>query len=161
MDGELDDEGLLVLGGESRPAYYRKLGQGPACPANVLDKIKQDIDKNHVFKLYLAAPAIFTGGWLPDGVTKAGGYSGKLNGITVKLVSAAVGKYIPAGGWEMRPASGPQKPRAIRRAVPAGSIYWFQTEAAADEVIGKLDNKCISDIDREIGFGLSFVGGSN
>ena len=162
IDGELADEGMLVLGGESRPARYRRIDARPSFPPNMLKAIRKSISEKRAFRLYLATPAIFGRGWLPQAIDAAAGYAGNLRGVPVKLVSAALGRYLPAGGWELRPSDGrAQQPRAIQRAVPAGSVYWFRTEAGADEVLEKLHFKCISDIDSQLGYGLSLIGGSD
>ncbi|MCW2279326.1 type III-B CRISPR module-associated Cmr3 family protein [Heliophilum fasciatum] len=103
------------------------------------------------FFLYLLSPAIFRQGWLPDaidrqthrlrdgmealavrweeghgGSTMDGGSQAEsfpaLNGLDLRLVAAAVDKPQPLGGWSLAQ----QKPKPLRWAVPAGSIYYFE-----------------------------------
>jgi len=162
IDGELPEAGLLVLGGEARPAMYRRIKDRTSTPEQVIKAIEESILKSQRFKLYIATPAIFSRGWLPVSIDPDTDYRGNLNGIPVRLVSAVVGRPVPIGGWELRSGdAGRERPRAIQRAVPAGSVYWFETEAKPEDVIEKLHFQCISDSDndRKIGFGLSLIGG--
>jgi CRISPR-associated protein Cmr3 len=148
----LASAGLLQLGGEARAARYREVEASlqltqegrTGAPANGKTR----------FKLYLAAPAIFHQGWLPGWIGRHD-LSGAWNGLHVRLVSAAVGKAQPVGGRDI--AHGSQ--RSIRRAVPAGSVYFFEAEASADAVMKAFDGKCVSDVDAQIGFGLCYAGG--
>lgn len=70
--------------------------------------------------MYLATPAVFRQGWIPDFIDPVT-MEGKVEGNSVRLVAASVGKAIPLGGWDI--AKGCPKP--MRRAVPAGSVYHF------------------------------------
>lgn len=162
VDDKPPKSGLLVLGGEARPAMYRRIEDRASMPRELVTTIEASISKSQRFKLYIATPAIFSRGWLPARIDPATGYKGNLNGIPVRLVSAVVGRPIPIGGWELRPGDADrERPRPIQRAVPAGSIYWFETDAKPESVIEKLHFQCISDSDndRKIGFGLSLIGG--
>ncbi|MFQ5677533.1 MAG: type III-B CRISPR module-associated protein Cmr3 [bacterium] len=106
---------LLRLGGEARSAAYQ---------ADV-DWVNPDEPTiGTKFKLILLTPAIFNNDWLPDFIDPDSLCGSLDNGkINVKLVSAAVGKYVGIGGWDIR--KGRAKP--VRRAVPAGSVYFFQS----------------------------------
>ncbi|WP_106768732.1 type III-B CRISPR module-associated Cmr3 family protein [Paenibacillus faecalis] len=142
----LDKQALLKIGGESKVGSLKPLKQ--ECfftPATSTDKF---------FKLYLATPAIFKQGWLPwwiDPVTKEGSFAYKKHRIRVRLISAAVGKYVPTGGFGT--VSGKAKPRELRLAVPAGSVYFFKILEGTFEDANKLfHQKCISDYRENLGF---------
>jgi CRISPR type III-B/RAMP module-associated protein Cmr3 len=144
--------GLLQLGGEARAGSYTTVQRGLDLPRS--GRLKNGSGLLH-FKLYLATPAIFKSGWLPgwlDSTTLAGQY----NSVAVQLVATAVGKPQPVGG---RDIARRDRQRAIQRAVPAGSVYFFETRAAASDVMDAFDGQCLSDVDAQIGFGLSYVGG--
>lgn len=145
------ENGILQLGGEGKSANFEKLNE------DKLEELK-NIDfkfENCLFKIYLATPAIFKKGWLPDWVDEKT-LEGNFNGIRLKLVACAVGRHIPVGGWDI--ANRDHKPMIM--AVPAGSVYYFKImdDTNAKEIKGKFHFKNISDINPEEGFGLSLIG---
>ena len=161
-DEQLPEKGLLKLGGEGKSFLYELSAHNPnPLPAKEdEEELKAAIHKSGSFKLYFATPAIFEHGWLPkwiDKKTQCGQYPVSGTGsMSIKLVTAAVGKSIPVGGWDMK--KGESKP--TRRAVPAGSIYYFKVseESCVDTIINTFHYKNISDYQAEEGFGLCFVG---
>jgi CRISPR-associated protein Cmr3 len=153
----LSNTGLLQLGGEARAGFYKTVPTAMDLPR---DERTPSLShgKRH-FKLCFATPAIFNNGWLPawlDPQSLLGKQGDRRGEAAGRLVSAAVGKPQPIGG---RDIARRDRQRAIRRAVPAGSVYFFETEASADEVFETFDGQCVSDADARIGFGLCFVGG--
>lgn len=144
--------GLMKVGGESKAMAYE----------HCVDEEIQDlnIDRSRIkgkrFKVYLATPAKFSNGWLPgwiDERTLTGTYKGTL----LKLLTAAIGRYVPIGGFDMKE----KRPKPMFRAVPAGSVYYFEVLDGSDlvEVINKFHYVNISDFDGQQGFGLAFAGG--
>lgn len=152
----LASSGLLQLGGEARAGRYDTVTMGVDLPP---DGRISDTDNPLRFKLYLATRALFEQGWLPKDID-AQTMKGNWCGISLTLVSAAIGKPQSIGG---RDISRRDQQRSMRRAVPAGSVYFFETEARAGDVFEAFDGKCVSDreMDAQIGFGLSYVGGWN
>jgi len=150
---EIDKEGFLKFGGEGKAIFYKQLDE--VCMGN--PKIT-----GNIFKLYLSTPAIFKNGWIPgwlkedtskDGIKSFGGI---YKGVTLKLLTAAIGKYTSIGGFDMKAG----KPKPMRKAVPAGSVYYFEFEDCDGEKIIEIFNKkSISDFNRKEGFGIGFVGG--
>ena len=74
--GLLPDQGLLQLGGEARSARYGRLDpedlQDPLAPetlAEQKDMLVEALAGKRNFKLYLMTPAVFSAGWLPDGLS--------------------------------------------------------------------------------------------
>lgn len=146
----LDDEGLLKLGGESKPARFERLGDAAPVPTPP----RQQIAAAEAFTLYLATPAIFGHGWLPGGLDPDT-LRGMIDGTTVCLQAAAVGKPGAVGGWDMKAGA----PKPMDRTVPAGSVYHFAIEdGSADDVIEGLHDERISDVRAPAGFGHAFVG---
>lgn len=145
--------GLLQLGGEARAGRYETVTTGVTLSP---DGCLTDGDKPLRFKVYLATPAFFRQGWLPAAIN-AQTLQGNWQGIDVTLIAAAIGKPQAIGGRDI--ARGDTQ-RAIRRAVPAGSVYFFETQATTDEVLAAFDGQCVCDAeaDRQIGFGLGYVG---
>jgi CRISPR-associated protein Cmr3 len=124
---KLPSDGWLALGGEARPARFRLVNA---------DASSLSIDKSERFSLYFATPAYFMSGWRPN--------------IQVRLVAAAAGRPQLIGGWDLVE----QKPKPIRRYVPAGSVYFYETDAPISVDLPVTDNQN----EAHIGFGQVFVG---
>lgn len=145
--GLLPDKGLFKLGGEGKSFLYElsKHNPDPFPTEDNLEQLKKAIKESGAFKLYFATPAIFKNGWLP-----------KTNLESIELVTAAVGKSVPIGGWNMKE----KKPKPTRRAVPAGSVYYCKIleGCCVDDVINTFHYQNISDYQAKEGYGLCFVG---
>ena len=161
-NGELPANGLLKLGGEGKSFTHERSSHNPDPLAKEedIEALKESIRCSGAFKLYFATPAIFKHGWLPEWIdekTHKGQYplSGT-DSISVELVTAAVGKPIPIGGWDMKQNT----PKPTRRAVPAGSVYHFKVcdESCVDTIFKTFHYKNISDYQSEEGYGLCFIG---
>jgi CRISPR-associated protein Cmr3 len=146
------EEGLLQIGGEGKTARIEKIENDD--PFKVLSDLNFKFE-NKIFKLYLATPAIFEKGWLPDWIDETN-FEGNYKGINLKLIACSIGKFKLIGGWDLAN----KKPKPMHKAVPAGSVYYFKildgTPAERIKEVFYLKN--ISDINPEEGFGLSLVG---
>lgn len=142
---DLPGEGFLKLGGEGKVVAYKQLQNLPDFKPNL---------EGNWFKLYLLTPSIFKGGWLPGWIdTKT--LEGTYKGLRLKLLSAVVGRHISIGGFDIKKG----RPKPMRRAVPAGSVYYFELlKGELDDVTNLMHYKSISEYDAEQGFGVSFVG---
>jgi CRISPR-associated protein Cmr3 len=148
--------GLIAIGGENRVASYTEqlqLNWGEL-DKQLLEKLKQSAR----FKLYLATPTIFKKGWLPEWIDETS-LQGTYQGVKVTLVAAAIARYQTIGGWDVAYS----RPKPTYRAVPAGSIYYFTTDAKPEQVVQTFHWKNLADdpLDAQIGFGLSLVGSWN
>jgi|CXWL01.1.fsa_nt_gi hypothetical protein len=120
------------------------------------DLVCRHVEETGRFCLYLATPAIFSAGWAPTLTTSTG------SALEARLVAAAVGKPEIIGGWSM--AKGRSRPKPLRRATPAGSIYYFTVDAAnRPEVANLIETRygfpgSISDLDAELGLGVCVPG---
>lgn len=135
----LSSSGLIKIGGEGKAVSYSSLSNllNPSMPASLSDKY---------FKLYLATPAFFHEGWKPSLPEKYG----------AELVAAVVGKPLYIGGFNLK--SKDKKggwPKPMRRAVPAGSVYYYKGEL---EKVKDLHGASISDCNIEQGFGITYIG---
>ena len=106
-------------------------------------------------KLYLSTPAIFENGWLPKWIDKRT-FEGEYKGIKLKLFSAFIGKPQYVGGFDMAK----RRPKPMKKAVPAGSVYYFEVlEGNKEELINTFHGKSISELDtNKQGFGIAFLG---
>lgn len=148
VDGikELPKKALIKLGGEAKSFTYSETSQSTdPLSDDDLTTLQERVSNSRKFKLYLATPAIFNEGWFPRGLHK-----------NIELVTAAVGNYVPVGGWDV--AHG--RPKRTYRAVPAGSVYYFQLVKGADVdvILNYLHYKNIGDQRTQEGFGLTYVG---
>lgn len=113
----LPQRGLLRLGGDGRGARHESIDNFEP-PAPPLDRIARDAR----FRLVLLTPTLWPDGWLPAGVLRDGAdLVLQLEGLRTRLACAALGRPEVISGWDL--ATGGPKP--AQRAVPAGSVYWF------------------------------------
>lgn len=156
----LPQKGLLKLGGEGKSFAYQDVVLDLSLLFSHLGSVKTAIESTGRFKLYFATPAIFKRGWLPSWLsdhTLPGAYPPKNTApIRLKLITAAVGKPVPVGGWDM--AKGEAKP--TWRAVPAGSVYYFELldRDRIDDLIAAFHYQNISDERADEGYGLALIG---
>ena len=150
--GAVPPKGWLRLGGEARAAHFTVVDASRTADGDLISTIQKE---GH-FKLVLTTPAVFEQGWRPDVVDSDG--RGTLAGCRVQLRGAAVEGYEPLGGWDM--AAG--RPKTTRRAVPAGSVYFFDLEDPSDAPQlaekGFILPLASSDEDRKQGLGLAALG---
>jgi len=146
----LQNEGILKLGGEGKMVHYETISsQLPEDRESVLERIKQ----TGQIKLYLATPALFKNGWLPDEEI--------FNGpdYRLELLTASIGSPLSVGGWDMAKNGGKGGHKPMMRAVPAGSVYYFRIEAGDPEnIYERFHYHNLSQRAHE-GFGLALVGG--
>lgn len=157
---ELPESSLMKIGAEGKAAYFRRA----AGDANPVTKPTWSEKHDVIFKVYLSTPAVFINGWYPGWIDASNGMTGTFKGLELKLIAAAVGDYLPIGGYDMKK----NRPKPMRRAVPAGSVYYFKLlDGDPKAIIETFHNKAISDdyiFDekkdsyRMQGFGISFVG---
>ena len=145
---------IAPVGGERRLAEFSRCDDDSAlweCPED-FPKIEGSL------RLVLASPAMFKNGWLPDWID-TGTLTGTIpnTNATAKLISAVTERWQPVSGWYYE--RGITGPKPMRRAVPAGSVYFFEI------ISGTLDAKslwlksiCLDEQDINDGFGLVVAG---
>ena len=153
-----DNKILHTLGGERRLTIWEKTEKplGWDCP----EIIEKSLKNSKNIRMVLATPAIFSGGWMPGWLKEK---DGSLQGtppcspeITLKLVSACLNHWKPISGWDMEN----NRPKPVRRIIPAGSVYFFETIGENSEPGSRLWLKsvCDDEQDRKDGFGLALWG---
>jgi CRISPR-associated protein Cmr3 len=154
------------LGGERRLVHWHRNGAATlwTCPA----KVKQGLDRAFRIRMVLATPAIFNGGWKP------GWLNGQLEGsppgsnVKLKLVGVSNSRWKAVSGWSLAKINhkgqldpqGKPGPKAIRRLVPAGSVYFFKSSEGDAGALADRWLHSVSDDDQEKrdGFGLAVWG---
>lgn len=145
------DKDLATLGGERRLSHFNiiELSQ----PTIDKAKLLADINKAEGFCLTFITPAIFENGYLPKRLLEGNLPDCELH---CQLKAVASDRWLAVSGWD----SLLWKPKAMRKAVNAGSVYWFSLEQPLSEVaLAYLLNNPISDDiqDCRDGFGLVTV----
>jgi len=132
------NSGLMRIGGEGHGACFTQVetSSWPAPPDPLQPR----------FLVYLATPTYFTNGWKPDKWERF--FDGR-----VEMVAAAVNRFQSLGGFDW--AANTHKP--ARRYVPAGAVYFFESDGKARLKPGLAQN-AITDFGAEIGFGQILVG---
>ena len=59
----------------------------------------------------------------------------------------------------MRDEKGKPFPKPMKRAVPAGSVYYFETKVSFEKVLELFHGQSLSDDRKQEGFGLSYIAG--
>ncbi|WP_437677253.1 type III-B CRISPR module-associated Cmr3 family protein [Sorangium sp. So ce131] len=151
-------EGLAPLGGKRRLVRWSRAGQPlPKVPELVLQGASRGDARSRV-RVLLLTPALFEEGWRPG--LSPGAPLGPGEGVThVRLVAACLERPIAISGWDLAK----QQPKRIRRAVPAGSVYWLELSgppAARLAWVERAWARATSDAeeDRRDGFGVAAIG---
>lgn len=149
---------LANFGGERRMVrvHPQTVGQPcwPALPQNLTSKIV----RAGGLKLTIATPALFGQGYLPGWInpeTLEGAPPG-IPTLRLRLKAAAIERWLPVSGWDLAQ----HKPRAMRKAVAAGAVYWFEClDTSGPEDLEQLWLAPLSDHpqDRQDGFGLALL----
>lgn len=138
-----DESKLLRLGAEYKAAFFNSIKK-PQIPIPEI--------KSEYLCMYLSTPALFKNGSIPDFLN-----SKNFEGIDLELISCAIGKPVYLGGFDMVK----RYPKPMRRAVPAGSVYYLRSKQA-NLLAQKLHNTSISEFDcSKIGFGNVLIGSLN
>ena len=143
---QIQNEGLLKLGAEGKVAKYKSIEN---CKTIFTDDELDEINET-TFKVYLVNPAIFKKGWLPDFENNP-----ILKELQLEQINASIGKPISIGGFDMVK----KMPKPMIKAVPAGSVYYFNSKNSSfKEIYQKLNGKSISDYKTKEGYGICYIG---
>ena len=148
------------LGGEQRLAMFDTLENKNflQCP----EEVTTSIGNKKTLRMIIVTPAIFNNGWLPEWLDKdtlEGTPPGlDTSKIILKLSGACIERWKAISGWGLE--KGKVGPKAIRRLVPPGSVYFFNLISGNGQELEKLWLKSVSDMeqDRKDGFGITLWG---
>lgn len=122
------------FGGEGRVAEVKAVPIDPwAWPA----KAYEGWAPSTCFRLLVVTPCAFATGWLPDFLEAASDrFTGNLplvdgSSLPVTLRAAAIDRPVPVSGWDFTAKSG-GAPKASHLLVPAGSVYYFESDRTLD-----------------------------
>lgn len=150
---ELTDD-LVTFGGERRLSNLKPLTQIDL--QQKTSPLLQQINQAKGFSLYLMTPAIFKHGYLPAWLDREH-LKGQLPNTQLKLHLKAVAlePWVAVSGWDSLLC----RPKAMRKAVAAGSIYWFELDGEMDQHSLNLLLQPLADHaqDRSDGFGQTLL----
>ena len=143
------------LGGERRIVSWQQAEQAipaiPECPPKVIESI---INERRC-RLILLTPGIFEMGYYPSKL-----FQPRTTGVTLTLKACKVTRPDSISGWDIDK----NEPKASRRLVPAGSVYFIELHGASDQQIKDwLEQTWFSSIsdqeqDQLDGFGIVAIG---
>jgi len=155
-------DSLHPLGGERRLVRWLHSDEKHAaglwdCPR----EIGTALAESHRVRMVLATPAIFAQGWKPGWLSDGpDGLEGSPPNSTLRLrlVSAVIERWRPISGWSLE--AGRVGPKPVRRAAPAGSVYFFEIVEGTAKDLARLwlQSVCDHEQDRRDGFGLTLWG---
>ena len=150
---------LHPLGGERRLARWKTAAKPIAwsCP----EKIRKVLSAASRVQMALVTPAIFKDGWKPGWLDE--GLAGTPPGTNVRLrlVGASIRRWRAVSGWSLADLPGqPRGPKPLKRVVPAGGVYFFETVDGKVPGLAERWLEPVSDDeqDRRDGFGLATWG---
>jgi CRISPR-associated protein Cmr3 len=151
-------EGTAPFAGERRLVRWTE--GGPAWPTELPGNLSAALGGGASVvrvRVVLMTPGAFREGWRPGAAD--GELCGARDGVTVSLVAALVPRPETISGWDFALDA----PKATRRVVPAGSVYWLDLEGDAEARLRWakrvwMQNVSDSAQDRRDGYGLAALG---
>jgi len=146
---EVGSTGFLKIGGEGKTCSFEVV-------AASVNPIKIPKLSGDLFKIYFATPTILSNGkkgWLPSFLNEK--LEGYWNGMTIKFLTAALGKPKLIGGFDMKE----KRPKPMLKMIPEGAVLYFRIIGNKD----KFDSlpqpfKLIDDEQKaKEGFGLAYL----
>lgn len=116
------DEDMVTFGGERRLSRFMPINISENFYDDSAEALLKKINDANGFRLTFLTPCIFANGYLPtwlDATTKKGVLPN--TDTTVSLKACAIDKWQAVSGWD----SILWKPKAMRKAISSGSVYWF------------------------------------
>jgi CRISPR-associated protein Cmr3 len=152
-------DALHPFGGERRLAHWKTGADVAAwqCPP----KLRGALAQAQRVRMILTTPAVFSDGWRPGwlGVELEGSPPGA--NARLRLVGVSIARWKAVSGWSLahRPEQ-PRGPKAVKRMVPAGGVYFFEiVDGNAAALADRWLEPVSDDVqDRRDGFGLAVWG---
>lgn len=136
-EGKLPNSGWLRLGGDGRGASYSTVSRDFGFDPSLSEATWSRMQQTGTFKLMMRSPGLFSNGWLPDGIKEHGNdLVLEWRDIRARLICASVPRYTVISGWNLAE----WKPKIAQRAVPTGTVYWFELLEGGLEQLCNLAN---------------------
>ncbi|WP_258297662.1 type III-B CRISPR module-associated protein Cmr3 [Paenibacillus peoriae] len=152
------------MGGKRRLAHFSEVKDDLSwtCPVAIQDSMQGA----SYIRMVLATPAYFRKGWLPGWLDENLQTKNPWKcGVELQLRWACVPRWQPVSGWSYSKDSLSNE-KAVRRMVPAGSVYFFEViKGDAADLAKEMWLQSVSDtnrrkeaFDKEDGYGLALWG---
>ncbi len=164
VQSELElDEGLATFGGERRLSNFKEVAV-QLTNSDTLSERTAKINEKKGFSLTFLTPCIFEKGYLPSWINEdkeTGILTGTIPNVNIQvtLKAVAIDRWQGVSGWD----SIVWRPKATRKAVSAGSVYWFkftdkETTITAEQ-LAQLDTMQWADNtqDKADGYGTALI----
>tara|TARA_R100000935_G_C2839209_1_gene170062 strand:+ start:792 stop:2021 length:1230 start_codon:yes stop_codon:yes gene_type:complete len=120
------NEDMVTFGGERRLSRFVPINISENFYDDSAEALLKKINDANGFRLTFLTPCIFANGYLPtwlDATTKKGVLPN--TDTTISLKACAIDKWQAVSGWD----SILWKPKAMRKAISSGSVYWFELDS--------------------------------
>lgn len=144
-----------LLGGEGRPWVISSIDRAPLFTAEEERQIAEQIRETKVARIILLTPAFWQYGTRPSGFDPSSGHLYIGEGIRVRLLTAAIGRPLLVGGWDIVA----NRPKPRRPAVPAGSVLYVEVKPEeAHAFVKAVHGRKWSDESAHEGYGYAVCG---
>jgi CRISPR-associated protein Cmr3 len=151
---------LHPLGGERRLAHWKATAETGAWRSP--RRIREALAAASRVRMVLATPAVFRHGWKPAWLNDELVGTPPDANVAVKLVGISIQRWRAVSGWSLLNDPPHQRPgpKPVKRLVPAGGVYFFETvDGKASELADRwLESVSDDEQDRRDGFGLAVWG---
>ncbi len=150
---------LHPLGGERRLVHWKATAETSAwiCPQSV----RAALASASKVRMVLATPAVFGDGWKPGWLSDERVGTPPGANVTLRLVGVSIQRWQAVSGWSLANLPGqPRGPKPVKRIVPSGGVYFFETVDGKASGLADRWLESVSDDkqDRRDGFGLAVWG---
>ena len=151
-----DDVRYVLLGGEGRPWHLTTLRRDHLLYSKEEEeKLIQQIRERERARIILLTPAIWKQGTRPACYDRETQELDLGNNLRVKLLTAAVGRPLVIGGWDMKK----NRPKKRQYAVPAGSVLIVKVnKEQAEQLVRTVHSMKLTDELEHEGYGCAVCG---
>lgn len=150
---------LHPLGGERRLVHWKAAAETSAWPCP--QPVRAALASASRIRMVLVTPAVFGGGWKPGWMNEKLVGTPPGSNVTLRLVGVSIQRWRAVSGWSLANLPGqPRGPKPVKRIVPSGGVYFFETvDGKASGLADRwLESVSDDEQDRRDGFGLAVWG---
>lgn len=147
------------LGGERRLVHWKAVTETSAWPCP--KPVRAALASASRLRMVLVTPAVFGGGWKPGWLNEELAGTPPGANVTLRLVGVSIQRWRAVSGWSLASLPGqPPGPKPVKRLVPSGGVYFFETiDGKASGLADRwLESASDDEQDRRDGFGLAVWG---
>lgn len=150
---------LHPFGGERRLVHWKAAAETSAwaCP----QPVRAALASASRIRMVLVTPAVFGGGWKPGWMNEERVGTPPGANVTLRLVGVSIQRWRAVSGWSLANLPGqPRGPKPVKRIVPSGGVYFFETVDGKASGLADRWLESVSDDEQDCrdGFGLAVWG---